>query len=189
MLVKIFDGKRSTYRYRNELGRLGFYYTPQPSPHWYLDVSEDRLCEVEAWCFKRKLSIVMLENERSSNYRKTFFDENTGNWREGKYQCVYCGRRLRKEQVSVDHLISVRKTQCSKHYLKLLRKVGFETVNDVRNLVPACKRCNSRKGSKGGWWIVRGLLGRHREFWAIVWSLEGLLVVLCLYTVMVHGFG
>lgn len=169
MLVKICDGRRSTYQYRKELRNHGFRYSSEPTPHWIADISDGELPQLEAWCFARRLALVSRVSERSSEYRKTFFEKNTGNAAEEKYFCAYCGRILKKDRVTVDHIISVKKAQTSRTYLGLLRKLGFETVNDVRNLVPSCRRCNSRKGPKGGLWILKGFLGKYRAFWIIVW--------------------
>lgn len=181
MLVKVLDGKRSTYRYKDELRNKGFRYSSEPIPHWEGDVSEDKLFEIENWCFARKLSLITHFSKRSVDYRKSFFKENAGNFGEGRYLCAYCGRILKKENVTVDHLISVNKVQSSKRYICLVRRLGFKNVNDIRNLVPSCKHCNSRKGSKGGLWIVKGFLGRYRTFWLIFWSVALIIILFFIY--------
>jgi len=44
---------------------------------------------------------------------------------------------------------------------------GISGANDAKNLVAACRRCNSKKGTKMGLWIVRGFLGRSELLWKI----------------------
>lgn len=41
----------------------------------------------------------------------------------------------------------------------------MESINDLRNLVAACSRCNSKKSAKMGIWIIRGKIGRHQHLW------------------------
>lgn len=170
--IRVFDGRSSTYRYRNELKRLGLRFSASPEPHWEAVVSEGCLREIEDWCFDRRLEIETPFSKRSSNYRKAFFDAYEPNFRKDRYLCVYCGTPLRKAKVTVDHLIAVKQAQSSRYYLRRLQDRGFESVNDVRNLVPCCKRCNSRKGAKAGLWVAIGRVGKHKRFWYLVWILE-----------------
>lgn len=50
---------------------------------------------------------------RSGDYRKKFFDKNRPIFKD-YYICAYCGRFLKKKDVTVDHIISIRKAQKSK---------------------------------------------------------------------------
>ena len=110
-------------------------------------------------------------NERSANYRCNFFKANKGLRGHRKhYHCSYCGRIKKKDDITVDHLIPVNKVLkgCHKRFWKMvLRLNGINDINDTRNLVPACRKCNSRKGANTGIWIIRGLIGRHFGFWCI----------------------
>lgn len=47
-------------------------------------------------------------------------------------ECIYCERPLQPEQITLDHV-------------QILERRGS---NDFRNLLPCCKSCNSRKGTK-----------------------------------------
>lgn len=172
VFVRVFDGRSSTYRYRLELKRMGLRFSASPEPHWETEVSEDCLAEIEDWCFDRRLEIETPFSKRSNDYRKRFFEDCEPNFGRDRYLCVYCGLPIRKENVTVDHLIAVKKAQRSKFYLRRLQNQGFESVNDVRNLVPCCKRCNSHKGAKAGLWLVRGWLGKSKGFWYVGWVLE-----------------
>jgi hypothetical protein len=97
---------------------------------------------------------------RSSNYRQKYFSQFSENKRI--FRCAYCGKLMFRKNVTVDHIIPVNKMKFSKFY----KFIGFtllrlKSVNNTRNLVSACKKCNSKKSDKGGLWIIRGFLGKH----------------------------
>jgi hypothetical protein len=99
--------------------------------------------------------------ERSTSYRKTFFDTH-----KGPYRCAYCGRRLRSEnKIEVDHLVPVSKAKSSFGVRTWLHICGITNVNDHRNLVASCQKCNRKKSNKMGFWTIRGALGRFKIFW------------------------
>lgn len=52
-------------------------------------------------------------------------------WNSGQRHCAYCGRRLSPRTVTADHV-------------KPLSRGGYDRR---RNVVAACSRCNSQKGS------------------------------------------
>ncbi|MBR4097079.1 MAG: HNH endonuclease [Oscillospiraceae bacterium] len=62
-------------------------------------------------------------------YRDTFFNNNKSN--HGWYDCEYCGDKLRKGDVDVDHQIAQARG-------------GSDNSS---NLVAACSHCNRQKGS------------------------------------------
>lgn len=106
--------------------------------------------------------------ERSTTYRQEFFKHNKGFLKGKLYHCSYCGKLCKAKNITVDHLIPIRKAQKKKFWRFWLKRKGITDVNDVRNLVPACKRCNSRKGSKTNLgWLLLGTLGKHYIFFAI----------------------
>lgn len=96
---------------------------------------------------------------RSDNYRQIFF-RNT----KGPYRCRYCGRYLNVKYLQVDHLVPVAKTRKGGTARLFLELRGITNVNDPRNLVPACSRCNRKKGDKMGLWLLRGLMGKYSWF-------------------------
>lgn len=118
--------------------------------------------------------VVMITNpkyQRSSNYRAEFMRH----WppdSEGYYRCVYCGRKIKKDKMQVDHIISVDMAQKNWFSRPLLPKSG---VNDLSNLVPACQRCNRKKDRYGGFWIIRG---RYWKFFMPFYRLRPLFVLL-----------
>ena len=69
--------------------------------------------------------------------------------------------------MEVDHLIPVAKVKKSGFVRFLLRMHGIQNVNDKRNLVASCHRCNERKRDKMGVWYIRGRLGKYRIYWLI----------------------
>lgn len=99
---------------------------------------------------------------RDTKYRQRFFDEN-----KGPYHCAYCGRRLKRDQIEVDHLIPVSQAKSDVKVRTWLHLCGITNVNDNKNLVSSCQRCNRKKSDKMGLWIVKGFLGRHKIFWTI----------------------
>ena len=117
---------------------------------------------------------------RSGNYRKDFFAAN-----KGPYRCRYCNRLLKKDYMEIDHLIPIDKAKVKGHYRRVLEKKGIRNVNDIRNLVPACQRCNRLKGSKTGIWYIKGILGQYPTYWKIrrfiLIILEIVFVIGCIY--------
>ena len=111
--------------------------------------------------------------ERGSNYRKTFFSKN----KHFRYRCAYCGKRLKEEDVEVDHLIPVGAAKNKLLVRVLLNLCGIHNVNDEKNLVSACRKCNRKKSDKMGLWVIRGAIGRHR----IVWILRDVVVAALLF--------
>lgn len=123
-----------------------------------------------------KFSFYRMEYERSSNYRQRFFAST-----QEPYRCRYCHRRLSKEKVFIDHIIPVAKAQKNKGAKHLLKLKRCENVNSLRNLAPACKKCNSRKSDKMGLWVLRGWLGKYRLYWLFV----RLFQCACLYLLLI----
>lgn len=114
--------------------------------------------------------------ERSDTYRSDFFRAC-----RPPYRCRYCGRRLRKEYMTVDHIVPVSKTKKSTGARMLLYIQGIGNVNDVRNLAPSCDRCNKKKGDRTGLWWIRGVLGKYPVFRAAWKCIVVLLTAVLLY--------
>lgn len=113
-------------------------------------------------------------SQRSSNYRQKFFANHPPDLGD-KYICVYCGKRLTKEQMTVDHLYPVSRTAANRKLQNKLKRKGIENVNDLANLVAACSRCNRKKSNKMRKWIWKGKLGRHKRIWYLRWTLRWVL--------------
>lgn len=103
---------------------------------------------------------------RSTTYRKEYFEKHKPEKRN-KYRCAYCGYLYPKSQITIDHIRSVHSAKKSFFLRMYLKMRGYKSINDLRNLVPACEKCNKKKGAKGGFWICKGILGRHKSYWII----------------------
>ena len=53
---------------------------------------------------------------------------------------------IEKKDVTVDHIISVNKSQKNRMANWLMDRMEISNVNDERNLCCACRECNSKRG-------------------------------------------
>lgn len=105
--------------------------------------------------------------KRSATYRKEYFAHNKPIY--GKfYRCVYCGTLHTRKNITVDHIYPVKKVNESTYFQEKLKKKGAESVNSYKNLVAACRRCNSKKSANMGLWIPRAYIGSIKGFWFVV---------------------
>lgn len=124
--------------------------------------------KIWAFCEKHGIPVKIDKSYavRSSSYRKMFFEKHKPQL--GKYYvCAYCGKLLLPENVTVDHLYPIKKARESREIQRKLRKMGIMDINDPRNLVPACAKCNGHKAAKTGLWIFRGQIGRSAPLWIV----------------------
>ena len=98
------------------------------------------------------------------------------------WRCCYCGKKLKKREIEVDHLIPVYKAKRQRHWQKKLPN----GVNDKTNLVAACRHCNRMKSSKTGLWYVRGLLGQHQLYWKIIYPLTLVITTILLGVIIYY---
>jgi len=78
---------------------------------------------------------------------------------------IFCHRRIPDKKLCIDHIYPIYRTKTGNDFwLRLLR---IEDVNDVRNLAPACRRCNTKKGRNAGIWVLRAILGRYEAYWVL----------------------
>lgn len=110
-----------------------------------------------------KYECYRVEYERANNYRQTFFART-----QAPFRCRYCNKKLQKNKVVVDHIIPVAKAQKKTSARMMLAVKRCGSVNDIRNLAPACRDCNSKKSDKMGLWVVRGWLGKYKLYWIIL---------------------
>lgn len=177
--VEIRNGKQKTYNCRFELKQYGlaFNKTGKYTGFWKGNVEDDKLEQLKEYCLKKKILLRVIDERytRSSDYRDTFFDNNHGFFDNDKYyHCSYCGKIIKKENVSVDHLFPIHKVRngnYTKFYRNLLSHFKINNINDKRNLIASCERCNKRKGKKGGLWIIRGFIGKYYMTWVIIYLL------------------
>lgn len=103
---------------------------------------------------------------RGNKYREVFF-RNYKPVIGDLYFCAYCGKLIRKKNITIDHIYPVGRVRKSMSLQRKLKRRGIETVNDPRNLTPSCAKCNGHKAAKGGLWVMRGKLGQHQWIWAV----------------------
>lgn len=166
-------------------------------------VYENRIASLRRFCrfHGMKFEINNEFGKRSGDYRDTFFKHYRSrtyslaaalvrNWDTdrgyGYYYCAYCGKKTDLKKITVDHIYPVAKVNASTKLQRKLKKLGYENVNDYRNLTPACAKCNKKKGTKLNWWyICRGRLGQHQTLMAVMKNVNrGLLSIACMFVIM-----
>lgn len=147
----------------------GYGLRPASSNAYRGVVRMDQIRGLQRYCKKAHLTFSFNNayGRRSATYRTEFFSENPPPIRHQYYFCAYCGRLVSAQKITIDHLYPVGEVSRNLKLQKKLKKRGILSVNDIRNLVPACARCNERKGKKMGRWILRGRIGRHPSVWVI----------------------
>ena len=181
-IVEIRDGRNKTYYYRSELYRLGFRFKKQ-NKIWLLKTDDNSLVEYYSMFAKaRKLNVSCYDehHDRNNYYRADFFIRYKPQIR-GKYICAYCGKFLPPEEVTVDHIIPIKKAKRNKLARFLMKLMKIYDINDCKNLAASCLSCNVQKGSKLGLWTIRGFLGKYRVFWIIVYSYVAVIVSFMIY--------
>ena len=99
---------------------------------------------------------------RSGNYRNIYLENN----KKSEYTCVYCGKLIPKDSITVDHVIPVDAAKKSRILQLYMTARGFDGINDERNLIHACWDCNSAKGRNNSMiWAIRAHLGKHKVYW------------------------
>lgn len=136
--------------------RFGTYYT--------LRGNADDKKHIIRECAKRNIKSRAYESRwaRNADYRKEFFKQMPP-----PYYCRYCGKRIFPSSMQVDHIVPVAAVKKSVYARWLLKRQGITNVNDIRNLAPSCRKCNRRKGSSMGIWLLRARLGRHPKWFAV----------------------
>ena len=132
------------------------------------NLSQSEYNSLCSYCAQNKINIEIINRfgTRGNGYRRNFFmayKPVIGNY----YVCAYCGKLVHKDRLTIDHLYPVGRVKRSAVLQKKLMKLGYESVNDVRNLVPSCDRCNYKKAARMGIWIIKGKIGRHPFVWLV----------------------
>ena len=108
----ISDGETRTYYCRSELYDKGFRFI-RKDEKWHRDTTDPVFVEKYRDYAKRNgLAFVAYDSTRTrcNSYRDTFFEANEP--MIGKYYvCAYCFKLLKKNDVTVDHIISVNKSK------------------------------------------------------------------------------
>lgn len=145
--------------------------------------NEKEILKIKYYCQEHKLKFKINNSlgTRSTDYRRIFFKYNEPQLFGKYYICAYCGKWLKKEKLTVDHLYPVGKASKSLKYQQKLSRRGVKNINEPGNLLPACKNCNMRKSAKTGLWIFRGKIGRYKTLWIIRWILRLIIIALVVW--------
>lgn len=151
------------------------------------NLTQNAYTSLKRYCSSHKLNIVITNPfaARGNSYRRKFFDTYRpaiGNW----YLCAYCGKPVRKDKLTIDHLYPVGQIKRSAKLQKKLMKMGYESVNDPRNLVPSCDKCNHKKAAKMGIWVIKGKIGRYFLVWMIRYAVR-VFVIGCIFMFFYTG--
>lgn len=164
-VVEKSDG--SLDRHQKELKRLGLR---RVSSTMYCGetMSEKKVRKVKLFCSRNYARFYYDDPKwlRNTSYRGTFFRNNPP-MRGGTYICVYCGRKIKKDRITVDHVYPIARASSSLRMQKKLERKGIRDINAKENLVPACWNCNMKKGTKMGTWIIRARIGKSRVIWRV----------------------
>lgn len=155
---KISDGRGRyrTYPHRFYLRLNGFRYD-KGSGSWLNTISSEAAKTYIRFAEKHHLhyEFVSVHTKRSSSYKKAWKEANRP-W-HGLYLCAYCGRIVREKNITVDHIVPVNIAKTSLEFERSGRN-----INDLSNLCGACSKCNRKKSDKGGLWVLRGRVYRHK---------------------------
>ena len=162
--------------------------------HWNGDgffgrVSEWRYEDISAYCRKNHLrySIDNGFGVRSNDYRRAFFSHYPP-MIHNMYFCAYCGRLIPKRKITVDHLYPVSVANRSISVQKKLRRYGIDNINNYKNLVPACRRCNAKKSANMGFWLWKGQIGRFQHLWLVRHAVRITILILIFTFAYDHGY-
>ena len=173
-ILCLSNGRRKsarTYYYQRDLKKRGYFYTGQSD--WVKHCSETEIKNEISYAKRVGLSYEIRSGDRnrSSVYRTVWRENNRPIF--GMYLCAYCGRPVKEKKITVDHIVSVKRAKTHPKYQK--------DVNNLSNLCGACRRCNLKKGTKGGFWILKGKLYRHRIFRIMRFLLQFAIMAVILY--------
>lgn len=159
MQVVVTNQNQNTYKYRMKLYDFGLRYT---NGKWKLNTSSKQIAEsIYRYCKRKKLYCEVIDDKyvRSGDYRKNFLQHYKK--KDGKYfRCAYCGKKLTNIDMTVDHILPIDKAQHESWCRAAMRLFGIQNINDVKNLAPACDRCNKKKGKKVRGYLLNGMTGR-----------------------------
>lgn len=166
-MLKI-SGKTKPRIIQSQLKKWGFEHIQNKNSEYWMRESEKHWRRIRRWSNKYQLLFQKIDKRyvRSTSYRQTFLANNKGIHHQGKlYRCAYCGKKVKVQNMEVDHLISCKAAESTFFSKCALKAIGAKNVNDPKNLVPSCFNCNRKKGADQGFWVLRGLIGRYSIFW------------------------
>ena len=166
---------------RKKLGRYGLKWDGLECSG--VVITQNAVQKIKYYCQSQHLKFKISNSlgNRSGDYRRIFFIYNKPQIMGKYYICAYCGRLRTKDRITVDHIYPIGKASKSLKYQERLRRRGIDNINEPRNLVGACKKCNGKKGAKGGLWILRAKIGKYKYLWYIRWLIRAVIIGLLIY--------
>lgn len=175
---------------RRAFRRLGLRKAGKEEDIYYFSgrVNKRKYEKLQEHCRKYHISYKINNSygSRSSNYRSVFFKEHPPYFGD-YYFCTYCGRLIHKDKITVDHLYPVGIARKSITLQKKLQHKGISDINSPENLVPSCRKCNQKKSSKMGKWIIRGKIGKYPSLWIVRHTIRIVLFAVICYEMYTHG--
>ncbi len=168
-MLKI-TGNTKSRAIQKQLRTWDFQHVQNKNSDYWMREDESQWRKIRRWSSTHHLEFQRIDKRyvRSSSYRQTFLAQNKGLHHQGKvYRCAYCGKKVKVKEMEVDHLISCKAAESNLSSRLALKVLGAQSVNDPKNLVPACLDCNRTKGADQGLWVWRGLVGRYPAFWVL----------------------
>lgn len=166
--IRVRSGANSVRRYRFSLWWKRYIFNPRSNGRGFYekDCSKWEKNKMFHFCRRRKLSLdaVPTQYTRSRNYRNEFLQKIK------QYPGDTGARTAEENWQGEDHNRPYFPVHCMEEYPAVRRRAalfGIRGSNDLKNLVPACRRCNLRKGTQMGWWIIKGFLGRTWWYWPV----------------------
>lgn len=176
--VEIMDGSDLTYYHRTDLFKKGFRFRKKDKVWFQTMSNQNSIDNIKHYCHDNGLiCFVYSKNHlRDNHYRDNYFKKNSPLFNK-YYICAYCFKIVPKEKITVDHIISVKKAKSNTYYQGLMNRLKITNVNDEKNLVACCQNCNSKKGKKGGLWVIRGFLGKHTLWIMLCYSMMFIVII------------
>lgn len=183
-VVRVSDGENEIYYQRKKLYDMGLRFNKRAGRG---DSFYEKKCEeneahaIEKFAELNGLKCILIQEQytRSDNYRKEFFKAQKP-VNNALYRCAYCGKKFTFQQIQVDHIFPVNELSYSGIVRKRAASYGIANANDVKNLCCACKKCNLKKGTKLGMWVIRGFLGKHEAYWKVRHIAKAIVFWLCI---------
>lgn len=138
-------------------GRYGNYYSVVLDNYADKKKLEKKLKyrHIRYRCYEKRYS-------RSFDYRQKFITENPP-----PYKCRYCNKDIDTENMVVDHVIPISKVKNTGYGRNMMNLLDIKDINDTKNLVPSCIRCNMKKDNHIGFWPVKAALGKYKTYWVV----------------------
>jgi HNH endonuclease. len=180
--VSVFSSGEFSRKSRKRLSGYGLIWD---GVEFFGIVGEKTLHKIKKYCSLHKYRFRIENNlgRRGSDYRRRYFIMNKPVIGD-KYICVYCGKLLTKDELTVDHIYPIGKASNSLKYQKKLSRKGIKNINDGKNLVSACAKCNALKSADTGLWILKAKIGRIYPLWIVRYLFRLIIIAAAVITLI-----